>query len=84
MFFHISDLDAGACQRIYVPDGYDVKKLKISWTGYEPLINHTKYANNYDYNKAVFIVNKDEFIDSGFLLFKRSSDYIIPGGGFVL
>ena len=42
------------------------------------MINHNKYANNYDYNKAVFIVNRDEFTDTGFLLFKNSTGLSSP------
>ena len=25
------------------------------------IINNTKYANNYDFNKAVYLVNKENF-----------------------
>ena len=35
------------------------------WDDYSEIINHSKYANNYDYNKAIYLVNKEEFIDTG-------------------
>ena len=42
------------------------------------MINHNKYANNYDFNKAVFIVNRDPFTDAGYLLFKKDSGISSP------
>ena len=43
-------------------------------------MNHHKYANNYDYNKAVFLMNREEILDNGFLLLKESADLHSPLG----
>jgi hypothetical protein len=59
--------------KIYVPNGYDFSLMYESWIRYSGLLKHTKYANNYDFNKAVYIVNKEQFIDTGFLLLKEST-----------
>jgi hypothetical protein len=64
--------------KIFFSKGYDIARLKLSWSEYFNVINHNKYANNYDYNKAVFIVNKDEYIDTGYLLFKESKEISSP------
>jgi hypothetical protein len=61
-------LGCRSISKIYVPEGYDVKAMAESWSEYRDLVEHNKYANNYDFNKAVFIVNRDEFTDTGFLL----------------
>jgi hypothetical protein len=71
--FSYFGLGCRSVSKIYIPEGYDVQRLAHAWKDNEQIIMHSKYANNYDYNKAVFMVNKDEFIDAGFLLFKRSS-----------
>ena len=34
-------------------------------------INHNKYVNNFDYNKAVYLMSKEKFIENGFLILKR-------------
>jgi hypothetical protein len=64
--------------KMYIPTGYDISKMTHSWSQYSTIINHNKYANNYDYNKAVFIVNKEEFIDTGYLLLKESAEIPSP------
>ncbi|HOW09304.1 MAG TPA: acyl-CoA reductase [Bacteroidales bacterium] len=54
--------------KIYLPEGYNTDKLAAAWKEYERIIDHNKYANNYDYNKAVYMVNRESFKDIGFLL----------------
>jgi hypothetical protein len=76
--FSYFGLGCRSVSKIYVPDGYDLKSLTAAWKEYDHVIRHNKYANNYDYNKAVFIVNNDEFLDEGFFLFKNSSGISSP------
>jgi hypothetical protein len=64
--------------KIYVPSGYEFHRMIQSWNKYSGLINHSKYANNYDFSKAVFLVNKENFTDTGFLLIKENSGLSSP------
>jgi Acyl-CoA reductase (LuxC) len=57
--------------KIYFPAGYDLVKISECWNNFRGVINHSKYKNNYDFNKAVYMVNKEVFHDSGFLLLKE-------------
>lgn len=57
--------------KIYIPQGYDLMALQKIWTKYSDIIRHNKYANNYDFNKAVYLVNKEVFYDFGYLLLKE-------------
>ena len=59
--------------KIYIPKGYDIRTMTRRWDSFSELMNHTKYANNYDFNKAVFLVNKEIFLDSGYLLLKEDT-----------
>jgi len=54
-----------------MPEGYELSNLIDNWNSYDNVINNNKYANNYDFYKAVFLVNKDKFIDAGYLLLKE-------------
>jgi hypothetical protein len=76
--FSYFGLGCRSVSKIYLPRGYDVARLIVSWVEFNQVINHNKYMNNYVYNKAVFIVNRDEFIDSGYLLFKKSAGISSP------
>ena len=42
------------------------------------IISHNKYANNYDFNKAVYLVNKEFFYDTGYLLLKEERGLSSP------
>ncbi len=64
--------------KIFVPEGYDLNMLSSYWRAYSNIICHKKYANNYDFSKAVFIVNKEPFTDTGYLLMKESTALSSP------
>lgn len=59
--------------KIYLPEGYDVSSIPVHWSGYSSVINHSAYANNYDYNKAVYLVNRQKFLDTGYLLMREDN-----------
>ena len=58
--------------KLYVPEKYDFTSMIGCWTRYSRLTGHSKYANNYDFNKAIFLVNRDKFIDTGFVLIREN------------
>lgn len=41
--------------------------------------NH-KYLNNYEYNKSIYLVNREDHLDNGFLLLKQSKELVSPIG----
>ena len=56
--------------KLYLPVGYEPESLAKHWEKFNHVIRHSKYANNYDFNKAVYIVNREKFHDSGYILLK--------------
>jgi hypothetical protein len=64
--------------KIYLPEGYDLTMLTENWKSFSSLINHTKYANNYDFNKAVALVNNEKFSDTGYLILKENNGLASP------
>ena len=64
--------------KLLVPKGYKMQTLLDSLQGYKEIANHAKYFNNYEYNKAIYLVNKIPHLDTGFLLLKESSDLTSP------
>lgn len=64
--------------KIFLPWGYDIAEIRGKWDGFSELITHKKYANNYNYHKAVFLVNKEKFIDTGFLLLRENDGLSSP------
>jgi len=64
--------------KLLVPDGYNFNFFFESIENYQPIINHHKYNNNYDYNKSIYLVNSDQHLDNGFLLLKKDERLASP------
>jgi len=64
--------------KIYVPKGYDLKNFFEPLEKHQPIINHFKYNNNYDYNKSIYLVNGVKHFDNGFLLVKEDENFVSP------
>jgi len=65
--------------KIYLPQGFDINRLFKAFYKYRFVINNTKYANNYDYNRAIMLVNKVRFWDNGFVLLKQEDLALVSG-----
>jgi hypothetical protein len=64
--------------KIFVPEDFDFDRLLRSWDPFREIIHHHKYANNYDYQKAILLINKSIFFDSGFVLIAQNSSLVSP------
>jgi hypothetical protein len=64
--------------KIFIPEGYDLKYMISKWDSFAGLVKHFKYGNNYDFSKAVYIVNKEDFLDTGYLLLKEDKGLSSP------
>lgn len=73
--FNYFGLGCRNVSKIYVPTGFQFDHLlEVMHEHYKDLVNHNKYKNNFDYNNALFLLNKVEFLMSGSLIVTRSSD----------
>ncbi|WP_276380645.1 acyl-CoA reductase [Flavobacterium sp. H4147] len=64
--------------KLFVPKGYSFDDFFQAVFKYQDVIQYEKYANNYDYNKAVFLMSNFKLIDNGFLTLKEDSSYASP------
>ena len=64
--------------KIYIPKEFDLNKIFKGMESFSYIIKNSKYANNYDYNKSILLINQDEFLDNGFFILKESSKIAAP------
>jgi len=57
--------------KLFIPDDFDVDRFFKAIFQYKEVINHNKYANNYTYNRSVYLMNKIGFLENGFLIIKE-------------
>lgn len=54
--------------KIYIPADYNIDNLLEVLHEYNDIINHHKYKNNFDYNLAVFLLNRVKYKNNGCLM----------------
>lgn len=64
--------------KLFVPEGYDFDAFFKAIYSYHPIVNEDKYANNYDYNKAVYLMSLIPLLENGFLMLKEDTQYASP------
>ncbi|MBC8398621.1 acyl-CoA reductase [Flavobacteriaceae bacterium] len=64
--------------KLYVPRNYNFDSFFNSIFSYKELINNHKYANNYDYNKAIYLMSEYKFLDNGFFIVKEGKEMHTP------
>lgn len=64
--------------KLYVPKGYDFDAFFKAIYPWNSIINENKYANNYDYNKAVYLMSEFKLLDNGFLMLKEDEKFGSP------
>jgi hypothetical protein len=64
--------------KLFVPKGYSFNSFFEAIFEYQDVIHYEKYANNYDYNKAVFLMSNFKLLDNGFLTLKEDKSHASP------
>ncbi|MGV9002941.1 acyl-CoA reductase [Flavobacterium sp.] len=64
--------------KIFVPKGYSFENFFQAIFKYRDVIYYEKYANNYDYNKAVFLMSNFKLLDNEFITLKEDVSYASP------
>jgi len=64
--------------RIFLPEGYSIATLLDNWEVYADVANHSRYMNNYTYNRSVFLLNTTPHFDNGFVLLRPLDSFAAP------
>ena len=64
--------------KLFVPKDYNFDNFFKAMYEYRDVIKYEKYANNYDYNKAVFLMSNFQLLDNEFLTIKEDTSYASP------
>ncbi|MCH8535510.1 MAG: acyl-CoA reductase [Flavobacteriaceae bacterium] len=78
--FRYFGLGCRSVSKLYVPQAYDFKPFFEAIYNYSSLLNHHKYVNNYDYNKAVYLMSQVQLLDNNFVILKEDESLSSPIG----
>ncbi len=76
--FQYFGLGCRSVSKIFVPKNYNFDLLFNALYKFNPIINYKKYENNYDYNKAVYIMSLFNVLENGFVMLKEDQSYASP------
>lgn len=76
--FRYFGLGCRSVSKLFVPQGYDFDKFFNAIYDFREVLNYDKYINNYDYNKAVYLMSQFKLIENGFLMLKEDKAYASP------
>lgn len=76
--FRYYGLGCRSVSKLFVPEGYDFDQFFKAIYPYREIIEETKYVNNYDYNKAVYLMSLYKLQENGFLMLKEDESYASP------
>ncbi|MEC8248672.1 MAG: acyl-CoA reductase [Bacteroidota bacterium] len=76
--FRYYGLGCRSVSKLFVPKDYSFDNFFKAIYDWHPIINSAKYANNYDYNKAVYLMSEYQLIENGFLMLKQDVRYASP------
>ena len=72
--FDYFGLGCRSVSKVFLPKGYDLDLLFNAFYRHKDVINHNTYVNNYDYNKAVFLMSNEKFTENGFIILKEEKN----------
>lgn len=76
--FRYFGLGCRSVSKLFVPTNFDFNQFFQGMYNQQEIINNAKYANNYDYNKAVYLMSEFDILENGFLMIKEDESYASP------
>ena len=76
--FDYFGLGCRSVTKLYIEKGVDVNSIFKSFYHAKEVMNHVKYMNNYDYNKAIYLLEDISFLDNGFMILRENKNLHSP------
>lgn len=64
--------------KLFLPEGFDVSRFFEPLHAWKDIIHHNGYANNYQYHKAIWLMDQEPFLDNGYVMLKENNSMSSP------
>lgn len=64
--------------KLYVPEDYDMTRLFPHFDRYQWMFHHSKYMNNYDYNRTILLLNKTPHLANEIVMIQEQAAIASP------
>lgn len=76
--FRYFGLGCRSVSKLFIPRDYNFDAFFKAIYKFHSIIDYQKYTNNYDYNKAVYLMSLFDVLENGFLMLKEDTSYSSP------
>ena len=66
--------------KLYLPQDFDLDRIFKALFPWQDVVQHNKYANNYNYTRALWLLDRVPFLENGFVLLKEDVVLASPVG----
>lgn len=66
--------------KLYIHKDFDLDRFFAGIYSFHDIVNHHKYANNYDYYRALWMLNQEDLLENGFMILRPSEALSSPIG----
>jgi hypothetical protein len=71
-------LGCRSVSKIYLPHDFDVNRIFGNILDYNAVVQNKKYGNNYDYHRAIYMMNQQPFLENGFVIVREAEALATP------
>ncbi len=64
--------------KLYVPQAFELDRFFEAIYPWNAIVNHNKYGNNYDYTRALWLLDGVKFLENGFMLLREEAALASP------
>ena len=65
---------------LFLPHNFDIQRIFESWFHWGYILNHNKYSSNFNYQRALLMLNGIQFLENNFAIMTESSALKPPTG----
>jgi hypothetical protein len=76
--FRYFGLGCRSVSKIFVPEDFDARKLFPVFEKHNSVSQHSRYMNNYNYQRVVLMMQKFPFLENGFLILRENESLHSP------
>ncbi len=76
--FYYYGLGCRSVSKLFVPQNYKFDFLFESLFEFKHVLNNNKYNNNYEYNRAIYLLDLIPFLDNNFLMIRENEEMHAP------
>lgn len=66
--------------KLYLPQDFELDRVFKGLFSWQDVLHHNKYANNYTYTRALWMLDRVPFLENGFVLLKEDAALASPVG----